>query len=162
MIVVSDTTPLRYLALLGRVDLLRRLFKDVHCPDVVLRECNHPQAPRELRTWAANVPDWVVVDEVREIDPDLGFLDEGEAAALTLGRRLSADLLLIDERDGRRCAKALGFAVAGTLNILAQAGRRGWLDYYIDVARLQQETNFRVTVSVVQAAWENAAAKPGM
>lgn len=161
MIVVSDTTPLRYLTLLGRVDLLHRLFQDVHCPDVVLRECNHPQAPRDLRTWAANLPGWVVVEEVREIDPGLGFLDDGEAAALTLGRRLSADLLLIDERDGRRCAKALGFAVAGTLNILAQAGRRGWLDYHIEVARLQQETNFRVTVSVVQAAWENAAATPG-
>ena len=140
---------------------MHRLFKDVHCPDVVLRECNHSQAPPDLRTWASNLPDWVVVEEVREIDPDLGFLDDGEAAALTLGRRLSADLLLIDERDGRRCAKALGFAVAGTLNILAQAGRRGWLDYHTEVTRLKQETNFRVTDSVVRAAWENAAARPG-
>jgi predicted nucleic acid-binding protein len=104
------------------------------------------------------VPEWVVVDEVREIDTDLRFLDDGEAAALTLGRRLGADLLLIDERDGRRCAHALGFAVAGTLNILAQAGRRGWLDYPVEVARLRQETNFRVTDAVVQAAWEDASA----
>jgi hypothetical protein len=50
--------------------------------------------------------------------------------------------------------------VAGTLNILAQAGRRGWLDYRLDVARLRQETNFRVTNAVVLAAWEKAAAAP--
>lgn len=159
MIVISDTTPLRYLTLLGRIDLLRRLFEKIHCPDLVLRECLHPQAPAALRAWAVSVPEWVLVDEVREIDSDLGFLDDGEAAALTLGRRLGADLLLIDERDGRQCAKAMGFAVAGTLNILAQAGTRGWLDYHLEVARLRQETNFRVSNAVVLAAWEEVAAE---
>lgn len=34
MIVVSDKTPLRYLALLLRVNFLHRLFKDVHCLDL--------------------------------------------------------------------------------------------------------------------------------
>ena len=158
MIVVSDTTPLRYLTLLGRIELLHRLFVKVHCPDVVLRECRHPQAPSALRDWVARLPEWVVEDEVRQIDGDLGFLDDGEAAALTLGRRLGAELLLIDEREGRRFAHELGFAVAGTLNILAQAGRRGWLDYHAEVARLRQETNFRVTEAVVLAAWEGATA----
>lgn len=156
MIVISDTTPLRYLTLLGHIELLRRLFADIHCPDVVLRECLNPGAPAALRTWAASLPDWVLVDKVPEIDPDLVSLDDGEAAAITLGRRLSADLLLIDERDGRRCAKGMGFAVAGTLNILAQAGVRNWLDYRAEAARLRLETNFRVTDAVIQAAWEEA------
>jgi len=100
------------------------------------------------------LPEWVLVEEVREIGSDLAFLDDGEAAALTLGRRLGADLLLLDERDGRQYAKAMGFAVAGTLNVLAQAGKRGWLDYRLEVARLLQETNFRVSNAVVFAAWE--------
>jgi len=43
-------------------------------------------------------------------------------------------------------------------NILAQAGTRGWLDYHLEIARLRQETNFRVTNAVVLAAWEEAAA----
>ena len=45
MIVISDTTPLRYLTLLGRIDLLRRLFGKIHCPELVLGECLHPHAP---------------------------------------------------------------------------------------------------------------------
>jgi hypothetical protein len=34
------------------------------------------------------------------------------------------------------------------------------LRYHTEVARLQLETNFRVTDSVVRAAWENASARP--
>lgn len=154
MIVISDTTPLRYLAVLGRIDLLQRLFHEVHCPDVVLHECLHPHAPSALREWAGDIPSWILVDSVPETDRALDFLDDGEAAALTLGRLLGADLILIDERDGRRCAKELGFAVAGTLNILAHAGKLGWLDYHAEVERLRQESNFRVTHAVIQAAWE--------
>lgn len=45
MIVVSDTTPLRYLAVLGYLELLPRLFGSVYCPDAVMRECRHPRAP---------------------------------------------------------------------------------------------------------------------
>jgi hypothetical protein len=38
-----------FMTLLGRIDLLRRLFGKIHCPDLVLLECLHPQAPVELR-----------------------------------------------------------------------------------------------------------------
>ena len=39
MIVISDTTPLRYLTFLGMQELLPRLFDRVHCPDAVIHEC---------------------------------------------------------------------------------------------------------------------------
>lgn len=52
MIVISDTTPLRYLTVLGMQDLLPRLFERVHCPEAVIRECLHPNAPAILREWA--------------------------------------------------------------------------------------------------------------
>ena len=54
-------------------------------------------------------------------------------------------------------AKSLGFTVAGTLNILAQGGVRGWIDYAGATARLRAETNFRVTGALILAAWENVA-----
>ncbi|MBL9131559.1 MAG: hypothetical protein JNG86_10190 [Verrucomicrobiaceae bacterium] len=154
MIVVSDTTPLRYLAVLGHLDVLPRLFGSVHCPDMVIKECTHPRAPAVLRTWASAPPEWLKVAEVHEVEPDLaGTLDPGEAAAITLAMRLGAEVILIDERDGRRTAQARGFATAGTLNILAQAGLRNWLDYHATVERLRAETNFRATQVVTDAAW---------
>jgi predicted nucleic acid-binding protein len=164
MIVVSDTTPLCYLAVLGCLDFLPRLFGSVHCPEAVIEECRHVHAPEPLRQWIANLPGWLVVEsEVGDIEPALQkALDAGEAAAIALAQRLKAQVVLMDERDGRRCALERGFAVAGTLNILAQAGRRGWCDYVATITRLKHDTNFRTTDAVIASAWETAsAAKPG-
>ncbi|MDP1587551.1 MAG: hypothetical protein Q8M07_07415 [Prosthecobacter sp.] len=115
MIVVSDTTPLRYLAVLGHLELLPRLFGGVHCPTAVIKECSHPRAPLALRTLAEHPPSWLMVSEVDEVAADLrDALDAGEAAAITLAQRLQAEVILIDEQEGRRCALAHGFVTAGT------------------------------------------------
>ena len=156
MIVVSDTTPLRYLSVLGHLELLPRLFGSVHCPTEVIKECGHPRAPLALRALAEQPPTWLIVSEVDEVDPDLrDLLDAGEAAAITLAQRLRAEVILIDEQDGRRCALARGFITAGTLLIPAQAGVRGWIDFHATVERLKTETNFRTTQTVVDSAWHS-------
>ena len=154
MIVVSDTTPLRYLAVLDCLNLLSRLFGTVYCPAAVVAECRHPRAPWALRAWAENPPSWLVVVEVMTVAPDLAKrLDAGEAAAITLAQHLYAEVILIDEREGRRCAQQRGFVTAGTLNIFAQAGRRAWIDYHVIVERLKTETNFRASQAVIDSAW---------
>lgn len=155
MIVISDTTPLRYLAVLGELELLPRLFGEVDCPDAVIKECCHVHAPVVLREWVQNPPSWLIVNAVLDVDPDLQRdLDAGEAAAITLAQSLKAQVILIDEQDGRRCAQARGFFVAGTLNILAQAGIRGLLDYRTTIGRLRTETNFRTNDAVIESAWQ--------
>lgn len=160
MIVVSDTTPLRYLAVLGQLDLLPRLFGAVHCPDAVIRECLHPRAPAPLREWATAPPTWLHIASGVQIDLSLGnTLDAGETEAISLAQILGAHVVLIDERAGRRCAIARGFITAGTLNILAQAGAAGWVDYEEIVSRLKEETNFWFTQEDVDAARKSA--RPG-
>lgn len=157
MIVVSDTTPLRYLAVLGHLELLPRLFGSVHCPAAVIKECSHPRAPAALREWAEQPPAWLIVSEVDEVAVDLrDALDAGEAAAITLAQRLQAEVILIDEQEGRRCALARGFVTAGTLNILAQAGMRDWIDFHAAIERLRTATNFRATQAVIDSAWQSA------
>ncbi len=154
MIVVSDTTPLRYLAVVGQLEILPRLFGIVYCPAVVVKECRHPRAPAVLREWAENPSSWLIIDDRGDVTPELmRNLDAGEAAAISLAMRLKAEVILIDEQLGRRCAQAHGFTTAETLNILAQAGIRDWLDYHAVVERLRGETNFRTTQSVIDAAW---------
>ena len=56
MIVVSDTTPLRYLAEVGGLDWLPVIFGEVICPIEVMEECRHPSAPLLLREWESSAP----------------------------------------------------------------------------------------------------------
>jgi len=49
MIVVSDTTPLNYLVLVGKQDILRLLFGQVIVPEAVMRELQAAAAPPEVR-----------------------------------------------------------------------------------------------------------------
>jgi predicted nucleic acid-binding protein len=44
-VVVSDTTPLHYLILIGRDSVLKKLYGQVIVPPAVLQELGHPAAP---------------------------------------------------------------------------------------------------------------------
>lgn len=127
MIVVSDTSPLLYLARLGRLDILQTLYLEVLVPDTVWRELT------ERRPDAPGVPDLLAVTWIRiEPDalttattPDLEDIDAGEAAAILLALARDADLVLIDDAAGRRAARQHKLGVRGTLGVFVEARQRG-------------------------------------
>ena len=130
MIVVSDTSPVLSLARIGRLELLHTLYQQVLIPTAVLEELRAgaseeaSQIDVESFPWllVASAMDRHRVDELR-VDLDLG---EAEAIVLAIERR--ADLLLVDERRGRRTASASGLAVTGLLGVIAQAKHEGVID----------------------------------
>ena len=121
-IVVSNTTPLIALAWLKRLDLLPALFTAVHIPEAVRDEIkSKPQAPGAAELEASG---WLVVTPVTNplaVELLLDQLDLGESQAIVLAHELHADLLLMDERRGRRRALQSGLTVVGTLGILIEA-----------------------------------------
>ena len=52
-------------------------------------------------------------------------LGAGEVSAVFLAKELKADLVLMDERRGRKLAKEEGLSVAGCVGILEELYRRG-------------------------------------
>ncbi|MEO8036026.1 MAG: DUF3368 domain-containing protein [Acidobacteriota bacterium] len=149
MIVVADTSPLRYLILIDHVHVLPALFGEVIVPPAVLAELTNEQTPEEVRTWVANRPEWLSVRAPRESLPQLrGRIDDGEREAIALAVEVGADALLIDDRDGRRHAQALKCQVTGTLGVLADAADRGLADLPTALDRLRS-TNFRADRRVI-------------
>ncbi|MDQ3320851.1 MAG: hypothetical protein M3525_00115 [Acidobacteriota bacterium] len=61
MIVISDTTPLHYLILLEKADLLEKLFGKIIIPEAVFREMRHDGTPEIVRDWTAFPPAWIEV-----------------------------------------------------------------------------------------------------
>jgi len=70
MIVVSDTTPLRYLIELEAVHLLETLFSRVVIPQEVANELHGANTPPKVKDWMRACPAWL---EVRVVDAS-GYL----------------------------------------------------------------------------------------
>ena len=126
MIVVADTTPLNYLILIDEIELLPALYDRILIPQQVHRETEWPTAPAPVRAWASVLPKWCEVRRVTST-PDAGLLelDAGERDAILLLLETGADLLLIDEMEGRREAMRRNLQVTGTVAVLEKAAQRG-------------------------------------
>jgi predicted nucleic acid-binding protein len=148
MIVVSDTSPLNYLVLVGAIEVLPVIFGRVVAPQAVVEELQDPAAPDAVRAWIAAPPNWLEVRNPTTVDPSLA-LGRGERDAICLASELSA-LCLIDDRKARREAERRGVRVAGLLGILAEARDRGLVDAEAVVERLIS-TSFRASRALIEA-----------
>lgn len=144
-VVISDTSPLHYLILIGHAEVLPALYSEVLIPEAVASELRRPGTPPVVRDWLSEHPPWLqIVPPDRQPDaPSLKDLDAGERDAILLALQLKADLLLMDEREGAEEARRLGLTVTGTLGILVRAAERGTIDLSSAIMRLRG-TDFRV------------------
>ncbi|HEX3582766.1 MAG TPA: DUF3368 domain-containing protein [Thermoanaerobaculia bacterium] len=76
-------------------------------------------------------------------------LDAGERAAIALAEREHADLLLIDDADGRREAQRRRIRVTGLVGVLIAAAERDLIDVAETLRRLDV-TNFYIDESLIQ------------
>jgi predicted nucleic acid-binding protein len=151
-VVVADATPLHYLILVGAVDVLPRIFEQVHVPIEVRDELSCEATPPAVRSWMQRTPPWLEIlaaPVTASEEPSFQALDLGERAAILLAESLHADLLLIDDRAGAILAQRRGLAVTGTLGVLDLASQAGLLDLR-DVFTRLQKTNFRYPPSLLE------------
>ena len=150
-IVISDSTPLHYLVLIKKAAVLHRLYGCVIIPQVVFQELQHDRTPALVKNWIATHPSWL---EVRRSptasDPALKTLGAGERQAIRLAEALDADLLLMDDKAGRREASHRGLRVIGLIAVLEEAGRSGLLDLPKAFDRLRK-TNFRISREILDS-----------
>lgn len=154
--------PLNYLIRLDCPDLLHAIYGRVLVPQAVLIEMLHPEAPAGVRAWAFSPPAWLETVQVRQVDTTLAVdLGAGEREAISLAIEVQADVLLIDERIGRREAEARHIEVAGTLAVLLQASLRGHLNFP-EVLQQLRSIGFRIseTMETSMLARHEQAKKP--
>jgi predicted nucleic acid-binding protein len=149
-LVVADTGPIRYLIVIGAIDVLPKLFQKVVIPAAVAAELSNPKAPETVRKWLLTLPSWMEVRMPANIEFEK-VLDRGEAEAISLAIELQATTLLLDETEGRKVARKRGLPVAGTIGILEKAAENKLIDFQNMVAELAK-TNFRMDPSLVRDA----------
>lgn len=150
MIIVSNTSPINYLILIGQIDLLPKLFGQIIIPQAVYSELSDTEAPNLVRTWIATPPDWLKIQPVSQAsDTIIDLLDPGERAAILLAQELSADLILLDDMKARLAAKDRGLSITGILGILDQAATMKLINLAAVVQSLQS-TSFWASDSLFQ------------
>jgi predicted nucleic acid-binding protein len=121
--VVVNATPLIALSLVEHLDLLPQMFSEVLVPSAVYEEVA-VQGRDKPGGRAFTGVDWIDIRtpvEQTTIEPLLLGLDEGELQVLLLARSEQPEWVVIDERLGRRVARAMGLPVKGTVGILLAA-----------------------------------------
>ncbi len=150
MIIVSDTTPFRYLIEIDIVDILATLFGQVIIPEAVAGELQHQNTPQKIKSWMQSPPAWLVI---RKADITLftpvEAIGPGETEAIALALELKADAVLMDENAGKDEATRVGLLVLRTLAVLETAAIRDLIDLPAVIAKLKQ-TTFRVAPKLYQ------------
>ena len=121
MKIVCNSSVLIALDNAGILHILKELFKEILIPKAVRKEvferrklpafvkCVEISGPIALKVLKSN-------------------LEAGEGEAICLYEELDADLLIIDDLEGRRVAERLGINITGTLGVLFLAKREKFVD----------------------------------
>lgn len=129
MLAVCNTSPISNLASIGRLDLMPTQFESVWIPVAVANELDaHPNPTVKALIASAFSAGWFrlqAVEDSTSLKILRSQLHSGEAEAIELAKQKKADIVLIDESEGRRIAISHGLSVTGVLGILLGAKEKG-------------------------------------
>jgi predicted nucleic acid-binding protein len=125
---ICNTSPIQYLHQLGLLDLLRQLGGPVTVPAAVAREINDGRAVAVSLPDLAEVP-WITIARPASAAalPLVTDVGPGEAEVLALGLERRDAVLVLDDAVARRSADTLRLRYTGTLGILLDAKKAGFV-----------------------------------
>jgi len=158
--IVSNATPLIYLAKVGKIELLK-IFGEVVIPEEVKIEV--VDKGKRLEKADAYVVEnaikegWIKVLKTELIDVPIE-LHPGERAVLSLAKKLGVREVLIDEKPARFVAKLLGLKPRGTVFVLLRALKEGIidLDEFLNILSEMIRHGFRLREDIIVEAIKEA------
>jgi len=126
--VLSNTSPLYYLNLIGLLDILPQIYGQIITTPEVVEEL---VAGRQngLQTPDVTDLDWLDLETMPwprflGLVPDLG---KGETSLLALALTFEDPLVILDDQLARRVARRQQMRITGTLGVLAKAKQCGFV-----------------------------------
>lgn len=159
--VVSNATPLIYLAKAGRIGLLKRVFGQVLIPEEVkveVVERGKLLGEKDAYTVERAIGEgWLKVLSVDAAEMPIK-LDRGESATLSLAKKLGLKVVLLDEVLARSAARLLDLTPRGTVFVLLKAleSKEIDLDEFLEVLNKLITVGFRLKEEVYLEAVKEA------
>lgn len=130
MKVICNASPIINLSLIGKLDLIQSIFRRIIITQAVYDEIS-VLSEFDIGYIDLTRLDWIEVKPVQN-QPLLKLLktelDEGESETIALASAISADLVILDEKNGRKKAETLGLKITGILGLLVLAKERGLIE----------------------------------
>ena len=150
--VISNTGPLVALETIGLIQLLPKLFGMISVSAAVRREIEagleRPGADlfAQQTNWLHVLPDAPMPDAWLA-----SALDVGEAATIALALQQGGNLVIMDDRKGRRVTEQIyGLSVLGTVGILVRAKSAGLIESVRPYLRRLQESGYYLSDQLME------------
>lgn len=159
--IVSNATPLMYLAKIGRIGLLKRVFGEVLIPEEVKIEVVDRGKERgemdALLVEKAIGEGWLKVLKTELVKVPIK-LEVGEIAAISLAKNKGVGEVLVDEVSARTVARLLDLKPRGTIFVLLKAleGEEIDLDEFLEILDELVKQGFRLKEEVCLEALRRA------
>lgn len=158
--IVSNASPLIYLAKVGKLELLK-IFGEIYIPEEVKVEVvDRGKALEKQDSYViekAIEEGWIKVLKTKPIEIPIK-LHPGEIAVLSLAKKLGVKEVLVDEKPARFAAKLLNLKPRETVFVLLKALKEGAidLDEFIDTLSEMIKQGFRLKEEIVVEAIKEA------
>ena len=160
--IVSNATPLIYLAKIKKYILLKSLFgKIIISQEVkieIVDEGKKLKQPDALLIEREMEDGFIEVKKVGKLIETTLELELGELSTLSLAKKLKIDEVLIDETLGRSAARIIGLVPKGTLYVLLKnlKLKKITFDEFLNILNELLESGFRLKEEIYIKAIEEA------
>lgn len=155
--VICNNSPLVALWTLDLLFLLRELYTEVLIPEEVQDEFLATERP--ARQEALKNAPWIRPVTLTPPLDDTTYpnvIHRGEAAVFDLAKERGARLVILDDKDARGYAKRIGLPVTGTIGILLEAKRSGFIDAIKPLLDQLLKNGVRLAASLVNDTLQEA------
>jgi predicted nucleic acid-binding protein len=150
---VVNASPLIFLGAADRLDLLRLAGDEVLVPKAVFREVTADQRGGNLGRLIPTAPWLKVVEPVHVPDSIVAWdLGAGEAAVLSLAIVHHGMVAIVDDLAGRKCARAHGISLKGTLGLVLKARQLGQVESARELLRQLRAVGMYLSDALVNSA----------
>ncbi len=156
MIIIADSSPLIALAIINKLELLEKLYKELYVPAAVFAEVAQAEKPfaKELKLFLnvkiKNVENKLAVDM---LSSDIGA---GEAEAIVLALEQRPSVVLMDDLKARRFAKMNNLDVIGTMGVLLKAKKEGLIQEVKPLISTLLLNEIRISAKVIEMTLQAA------
>jgi predicted nucleic acid-binding protein len=137
--VIADASVLIIFDKLDRLDILQKIYQNIHITPEISKEFNKP------------LPDWIKIDAAKD-QKYLKFIrtqvDIGEASAIALAVEKDDPLLILDDLKARKLAQQLGVKFTGTLGVINKAKELQIIDRIKPIVDQLRGTDFRISENI--------------